>query len=67
MGLGCSATVGAKIVLIRATKLQIPIEVARLRYGKIVSSTKEAKYVIWKRIFIEILVNKMNIGMIILK
>ena len=65
MGFGYSATNGANNVAIRAKKLQMPIDVARFRKGKILSSVNEARYVTWNRIFTAIFVNMTNIGMII--
>lgn len=67
MGFGYSATCGAKMVLILATKLQMPIDVALFKYGNIESSQNDARYVIWKSMLMEIFVKRMNMGIIILK
>jgi hypothetical protein len=42
IGFGYSATIGAKVVIIRAIKLQVPIDVALFKNGNIVLSTNEA-------------------------
>lgn len=63
VGLSSSATSGAPIVMLRATKLQIPIEVALVLNGKMTSSLYEAWYTMAKFVYTHILVRKIQRGM----